>query len=212
MPASSLWLLPPQNHPLNTALQTLITTLPTTSFKPIAVANHPFKTFIPHITVTSDTTPSTSEPQTWLDGLQLPYSTGELKVRLQRPEAGSVFFRKLTIKVEKNEGVGELAAACREQGTGCLREEAREWVEKSYGPHLSLGYSDLPTQSVEKALPEIENQIELAKSKHPGCETAKGGWLVLVPTHKPVEEWTPVAWRELPGVQWEWHICDYDLL
>lgn len=139
MPGSSLWLLPPQSHPLNTTLQNLITSIPSANFKPIAVDNHPFANFIPHITVTSDIPSEPDNSQQWLDNLSLPYSTGDLSVVLQDVEAGSAFFRKLTVRVEKNEGFRELGAACREQGTGCSREEAGRWAEGVYGPHLSLG-------------------------------------------------------------------------
>ncbi|GAB1737497.1 hypothetical protein NU219Hw_g1808t1 [Hortaea werneckii] len=155
-----------------------------------------------------DPTPSA---QKWLDGLVLrPPLTREMKVAIQKVQVEGLFFRKLTLQCEKGPPLCELAGTCRAQGLAGLdggeqRDgEAGKWVGEFYRPHLSLMYSDLPEDEVQKKLDKVTSQISQAKRANPESVTAKGGEIWLVPTYKPVEEWRPIARRELHWVEWEW--------
>lgn len=65
--------------------------------------------------------------------------------------------------------------------------------------------SDLPEDEVRIKLDEVNSKISQAKQANPDSLTAKGAEIWLVPTYKPIEEWQPIAKREVPyGVQWEW--------
>ena len=132
MPGSSLWLVPPPDSALHKTISTLITsTIP--SLYPIALPPR----FSPHLTLTADTVKSSSDdPQKWLDGLDLPVE--KLEIRVKEPQVGQIFFRKLTLRCEKDDALKGLAAACRRAGTGAGAEEVRRWVEEVYAPHVSL--------------------------------------------------------------------------
>ncbi|KAI6817107.1 hypothetical protein KC340_g14791 [Hortaea werneckii] len=166
-------------------------------------------------------TPSSTDPaisaQSWLDELVLPSPTRELRVAIQSVQVEGHFFRKLTMQCEKGAQLCELAATCRaahgvaglldggkQEGAEKL-EEAGKWVRECYRPHLSLMYSDLPEDEVRIKLDEVNSKISQAKQANPDSLTAKGAEIWLVPTYKPIEEWQPIAKREVPyGVQWEW--------
>jgi len=133
MPGSSLWLLPPSNHPLQSLLTTLIE-------KTSAHFSSPHL-FIPHVTLTSEIKPSVygegDEPQKWLDGLKLPVK-GEVVVKLGGLNSEDVFVRKLYSGVRKD-GVRELGVVARRWVEGFEGEgESRRWAEEQYVPHLSL--------------------------------------------------------------------------
>lgn len=132
MPGSSLWLLPPADHPLSNVIPSLID-------KTSKKFNSPHR-FLPHVTLTSEISPSTygSSPQTWLDSLAFPAGQ-DVKVTFKRLGSDEVFFRKLYIKCEKNEGVKKLAKQCRQQVNDFKEEvKALSWVDNQYMPHLSL--------------------------------------------------------------------------
>jgi len=132
MPGSSLWLLPPADHPLNDVIPSLID-------KTSKQFNSPHR-FLPHVTLTSEISPSKygSNPQAWLDSLNLPAGQN-VKVAFERLGSEDVFFRKLYIKCEKHEGLNQLAKQCRQQVNGFAEEaEASSWAEEQYMPHLSL--------------------------------------------------------------------------
>ncbi|KAI7299710.1 hypothetical protein KC315_g17510 [Hortaea werneckii] len=153
--------------------------------------------------------------QTWVDDLVLPPPTRDLKVAIQKVQVEGLFFRKLTMQCEKAPQLCELAGRCRAQGLEGLDggeqegaeklEEAGKWVRECYRPHLSLMYSDLPEDEVRIKLDEVNSEISQAKQANPDSLTTKGGEIWLVPTYKPIEQWQPIAKREVPyGVQWEW--------
>lgn len=208
MPGSSLWLIAPRgDHPFNQSLKDLITnTLP--SDFPRAPKN----TFIPHVTITSDIEPSKtygdSSPQKWLDGLKLPEfkrESDEVVVELEELEAGEPFFKKVTLRAREDANLLKLAAACRRQGVVIDENEAQQWAETDYLPHLSLFYGDIPKDEVQKKLGLIELQLGFELGSLFDCcggTLAMGGKLVLVDTSKPIEEWTPIAERECPWVMW----------
>jgi len=132
MPGSSLWLLPPVDHPLNDVIPSLID-------KTSKQFNSPHR-FLPHVTLTSEISPSTygSNPQAWLDSLNLPAGQN-VKVAFERLGSEDAFFRKLYIKCEKREGLNQLAKQCRQQVNGFAEEAtASSWAEEQYMPHLSL--------------------------------------------------------------------------
>lgn len=131
MPGSSLWLVPTPDSALHKALSTLITSsIP--ALYPIALPPR----FSPHVTLTADTVNTSDDPQIWLDGLELPLE--DLHVRIKEPQVGEIFFRKLTLRCQKDDALKALAGAGRRAGTGAGAEEVRRWVEEVYAPHLSL--------------------------------------------------------------------------
>lgn len=130
MPGSSLWLLPPSSHPLNSLLPTLID-------KTSTHFNSPHR-FLPHVTLTSEIDPSAygSDPKAWLDSLDI-----QLEVSLEFEKLGSenAFFRGLYIKCQKTDTLITLARRCRQQVSGFEQtDKAGKWVKESYIPHLSL--------------------------------------------------------------------------
>lgn len=192
MPGSSLWLLPPPNHPLNAHLFTLIQ----------ETSSH-FDSehlFLPHITLTSGIDPAVygGKPQSWLDSLDLPKASN-VHVQFGALNSEDVFFRKLYIQIDK-EGVTGLGKVSRRVVKGFEEDEvAGKWSEEVWVPHLSLLYHDCPVIQGEER-EEIqkltsENGIELDGSDgHTGWE---GGRIVLVPTDRPIKDWEPIAERVL---------------
>lgn len=138
MPGSSLWLVPPQGSALNKTLQSLISSTVPSHFPGVQTHN-----FIPHITITSNIDPTVYQhsPQAWLENL--PLSTNKLLVRFEACEPGKPFFKKLTVRVKKEdvaaESLTQVAAICRAEGVEDRdMDRAREWAERDYLPHLSL--------------------------------------------------------------------------
>lgn len=133
MPGSSLWLLPPESHPLNEKLVSLISST--------ASRFGSADLFIPHITLTSDlVNPASygSEPQIWIDSLDLP-GGDNVRVEFDKLSSEDVYFRKLYIKCHKSKGLKALATVCRKQVADHEHEDtARKWAEETYNPHVSL--------------------------------------------------------------------------
>ncbi|KAI6799124.1 hypothetical protein KC332_g16459 [Hortaea werneckii] len=224
MPGSSLWLVPPKDSALYKTCHQLITThIPSIFFSALA---QPVP-FTPHVTLTADTVPSDLFPdstdpaisaQKWLDSIDLPppSTTQEgLKVKIQNVQVEGPFFRKLTLRCEKSSQLCELAGRCRAHHGGKEGmvggehdeegEEVEKWVRESYAPHLSLMYSDLPEEEVQLKLNEVDSEISQVQQANPESLSTRGGEIWLVPTYRPIEEWQPIAKREIPyGVEWEW--------
>lgn len=133
MPGSSLWLLPPETHPLNEVLTALI--------KQTASSFGSSDLFVPHVTLTSDlVSPLTyaSGPQNWLDSLDLP-AASDVKVEFDKLDSENVYFRKLYVKCKKTTGLKDLATVCRKQVADHESETtARKWADDTYNPHVSL--------------------------------------------------------------------------
>lgn len=132
MPGSSLWLLPPVDHSIDGVLTTLIDK---TSVR--FASKH---RFLPHVTLTSEISSSTydRDPQKWLDALSLP-AGNEIQVSFEQLNSEDVFVRKLYIKCNATNSIKQLAQQCRRQVSGFETEEnARQWVEEKFNPHLSL--------------------------------------------------------------------------
>lgn len=132
MPGSSVWLLPPEAHPVNGLLTSLI--------KRTASHFGSSDLFIPHVTLTSEISPPTyrSDPQGWLDSLELP-AGDDVAVKFEDLNSEDVYFRKLYVKCQKTAGLKSLAKVCRKQVAGYKDDDAvRKWVEETYNPHISL--------------------------------------------------------------------------
>ncbi|KAK0702912.1 2',3'-cyclic-nucleotide 3'-phosphodiesterase [Apiosordaria backusii] len=147
MPGSSLWLVPPPDHPLSAILTNLISSTLPSEF-PSEAASSPRVTphfFSPHMTLTSDISPSVygSDPQAWLDSIPLPFADS-VKVRFGKVKSQEVFYRRCYISVGF-EGVKDIAGVARARGV--FREEdqngekTKQWLERwraEFGPHVSL--------------------------------------------------------------------------
>lgn len=191
MPGSSLWLLPPSDHPLNSTLSSLIS----------QTADH-FSSphlFLPHITLTSNIHASTysEDPQKWLDSISFPAG---VEVRLGSLASEDIFVRKLYSTVVKNDGLRDTGAVARRYVDGFEGEgEARMWAEEVWMPHLSLLYHDCPKVS-RAEIEKVTKYVEDSGAKLSGDGEAsgwKGGRVVLVPTDRPINEWKPIAEKAL---------------
>ncbi|KAK0709324.1 2',3'-cyclic-nucleotide 3'-phosphodiesterase [Lasiosphaeria miniovina] len=216
MPGSSLWLLPPQAHPVRAALSTLIA-----STLPAALPAEAGVIFEPHMTLTSDIPADAygKDPQSWLDAIPWPAaSAGDgVRVRLASVASQDVFVRRCYIQVHAGQGgVRDLVGFARahavygeEDASG---PETRAWLqrwEEAYGPHVSLIYGNVPMD--EAKLRGVTRLVgEAGIRLNPSGETAaveseaegegrwdgwEGGILWLVPTDKPIAEWKPIATR-----------------
>ncbi|KAK4099463.1 2, 3 cyclic phosphodiesterase [Parathielavia hyrcaniae] len=205
MPGSSLWLLPPESHPLHQILTTLITsTLPATfplesSSTDTSVAPHYFPA---HVTLTSGIDPAAAygdEPQRWLDAIPFPpppSSKAKVKVRFAGPDVVSqdVFFRRCFVRV-RFDGVRELAGVARAvavlgegvdvdvawEGEVRFGEGTEKWLSEwreEFGPHLSLMYGSEPI--AEETLKQITTVVQEAGARLSGENTETmqetGGW------------------------------------
>jgi 2',3'-cyclic-nucleotide 3'-phosphodiesterase len=191
MPGSSLWLLPPKEHPVNDLLSKLIDSTSSRYGSP--------HRFIPHVTLSSEISPSlySSDPQAWLDSLKLP--SGNVQVKFEKMASEDVYYRKLYIKCEKLEELKKLAVVCRRKVEGYGDEKTTmDWGNKEYNPHLSLLYHDCPQVDAE-GLRQTEALVR--QSGVTFGEGDLGGWVggrvVLVPTDKPVDQWDPLVQRSL---------------
>lgn len=203
MPGSSLWLVPPSGSKIEDVLSTLITKTIPAQFPELETTPD----FPPHLTLTSDVPESITEnePQEWLNNLSL--STDDIpSVSFQSLDVGQQFFRKLTLSVPKAP-LQDLAARVRavavEKGDEAA---AKQWVEETYAPHVSLLYADIEIDESKRrrVLQEVADAgIRLANEGFLGASKAKGhdGWnhgrIVLVPTWKELKDWTVVAERSI---------------
>ncbi|KAK0871702.1 hypothetical protein LTS02_001766 [Friedmanniomyces endolithicus] len=202
MPGSSLWLVPPPDSHLHQALQDLIST-----HIPSIFPHPPPPPLTPHLTLTSEVFSSHPHPQLWLDNLTLPPQEilAGLTISIRDVLIGSPLFRKLAMACSKNRELCGLVARCRVAGVEGVEEgEADEWVIARFGPHCSLMYSEVPVDEVEAKLHEVGEKVQYAKERYPDSKAASGGEIWLVPTYKAIEDWKPIAIRQLPEMKWEW--------
>ncbi|KXJ89718.1 2',3'-cyclic-nucleotide 3'-phosphodiesterase [Microdochium bolleyi] len=211
MPGSSLWLIPPQSHPLHGTITSLITSVLPSRFP--AEAGGPDGdspvVFAPHMTLTSEISPATYNAQAWLDSLPLP-AARDVRVRLLSVDTQDVFFRRCFMRVEY-EGVRDIVAVAREHGVSAassgISEGTEEWLKswkQAFGPHVSLIYGSTPI--TDDKLSQICKAVEDAgavlsasgstPSSEPGAGW-EGGVVWLVPTDRPISEWKPIATRTL---------------
>ncbi|KAH6615138.1 2',3'-cyclic-nucleotide 3'-phosphodiesterase [Boeremia exigua] len=189
MPGASLWLLPPEAHPLSAVLTALIQ----------RTASHfgSSDLFIPHLTLTSDLPPSTyaSEPQQWLDSLDLP--TGAVHIEFAMLASEPVYFRKLYLKCVKTASLTALATACKKHVAGYADGEmASTWAHDTFNPHVSLLYHDCPQVDAQglAATSTLAQEEGIDFVARRGLSWT-GGRVVLVATDKPTSEWAPIAQR-----------------
>lgn len=139
MPGSSLWLVPSKPSNFDTAVQELISSSIPRLFPTVKTHG-----FVPHVTLTSFIEPSSTygdKPQEWLDSLALVTEpvNGKISICLDAIEPGEAFFKKLTLRASKDDGLVQLAAACRSRGVeNGDTDQAQNWAEREYLPHLSL--------------------------------------------------------------------------
>lgn len=132
-------------------------------------------------------------------------------VDLTTLEAGEAFFKKLTLRVAKpNAPLEKLAIACRAQGV-CSGdfERAREWERMEYEPHLSVMYADMPLKEADKKIPALLQDFDRAKAIFKPARdgtVAVSGSVVLVPTDREIDQWKPIARREVPGLVWKYNV------
>lgn len=193
MPGSSLWLLPPKSHLLNEICSGLMDQTSSRFSSP--------HRFIPHVTLTSEISPSIygSDPQKWLESLQLP-PTNTVQVKFEKLESEDIFFRKLYIQCIKTDGLEMLAATCRLKVEGFEEEEkAKKWGAEQYNPHLSLLYHDCPVVGAEglRGVQELVQKAGVTLGVSGDLAGWVGGRVVLVPTDRPIDQWIPVAEREM---------------
>lgn len=210
MPGSSLWLIVPQpEHPFNKSLNDLMHDTIKSDF-----STYKLEKFTPHVTLTSDIEPSTyssGSAQEWLDGLDLDLDfkkeLNEVHIELELLEAGNSYFKKLYLRAGKDENLVKLAAKAREQtGKGISEDEARKWAENEYLPHLSLMYSDVGEDVVQKKLGLVELQLGWEFGSLFACcggQLAGGAKIVLVDTSGEVAGWKVLAERQAPWVAWK---------
>ncbi|KAK5167997.1 uncharacterized protein LTR77_006564 [Saxophila tyrrhenica] len=182
----SLWLVPSFSSALYTTIQSLINTIPST----YPDTNTP--TFNPHITLTAGTIhlDHDQDPAEWLAHTTFSAAQQNLKVTINELHVGEIFFQKLIMLCEKTDELLGLAKECRKLATG----EGEEDVESS----------DLPQSDVQAVLGQVKADIWEARRPNPDSTTAKGAEIWLVPTFTTIEDWTPVATKELPDVEWTW--------
>ncbi|KAK5662343.1 hypothetical protein OQA88_8253 [Cercophora sp. LCS_1] len=207
MAGSSLWLVPPPSHPLCTILELLIKeALP--SIFPAESTSETLSPhfFSPHLTLTSDISPAIygSDPQGWLDSIPWP-SGDQVRVRFETVLSQDVFYRRCYLKVGQD-GVRGLAALARARGVygedvpGEKTKEWIEWWEKAFGAHVSLMYGSvvMDGDKITKVIEAVEEAgAKLAKAGEEGGGGWDGGVVWLVPTDRPIDQWKPIAAREL---------------
>lgn len=63
--------------------------------------------------------------------------------------------------------------------------------------------SEISTDDLEGKTSDVHAAITAARAEQE-VRDAMGAEIVLVPTFKHVDEWQPVASRQLPNVKWQW--------
>lgn len=137
MPGSSLWLLPPEIHPLYVTLSKLIS-----EDIPARLAQYqtdPFPSFVPHLTLTSDIHDSPEDPQAWLDALDLP-NAAEVEVEIVELDQGTLWTKRLFLRAEKGplKKIGTICRKIVEKPGDEKVKTAEDWVEEIWDPHISL--------------------------------------------------------------------------
>ncbi|KAL2266001.1 hypothetical protein VTJ83DRAFT_5353 [Remersonia thermophila] len=150
----------------------------------------------------------------------------KVRVRPGEVDGQDHFFRRCFVRIGLDGGVRTLAgvatagAVLGEEvsvvGTGAdgelevsFGEKTQQWLrwwEEAYGPHLSLMYGDQPisgetlkkvAEMVREAGVRPAKDVVQDESQHDG-EGWEGGEIWLVPTYKPISEWSkPIATIQL---------------
>ncbi|KAK5734873.1 hypothetical protein LTR17_008645 [Elasticomyces elasticus] len=188
MPGSSLWLVPPEDSDLYKTIDNLVN-----QRIPSIYTNASPKCFSPHVTLTSDTISDYDDPQEWLDSISLPRddTSASLVVTIKDVQVGTPFFRKLTMTCSKTVELCDLALHCRMAGVEGVEQEVAD-------------NSDVSKSHVAEKLTEVDDAIQDVRQQYPDSKTTTGGSIWLVPTFIAIEDWKPVAIRQLPSMRWVW--------
>ncbi|KAK4902149.1 hypothetical protein LTR27_001051 [Elasticomyces elasticus] len=188
MPGSSLWLVPPEDSEFYKAIDNLVN-----QRLPSIYTNASPKFFSPHVTLTSETISDYADPQEWLDSISLPrdVALASLVVTIKDVQVGKPFFKKLTMACSKTIELCDLVVHCRVAGVDGVEQEVAD-------------NSDVSEGHVEEQLTKVNDAIQDARQQYPDSKTTTGGSIWLVPTFKAIDDWKPVAIRQLPSMKWVW--------
>lgn len=213
---TALWLMPKKHSPLYDALHTIIDGL-----KPLLDDGH---TFEPHLTITANIQVYNQAQVDEILNRALAASRAVPAINIIFTDLsyGSQFFKKVFFTVEPSRELISLARICREEFVTTPKaiskekhyaalphqdqqrivdraaQDAANWVNADYDPHLSLVYSD--TYPVDEAL---QRMIDTRLSDVFGADYARKGlgWtngrLQLVKCEGPVEEWEVLGHRDI---------------
>ncbi|KAA8894865.1 2',3'-cyclic-nucleotide 3'-phosphodiesterase, partial [Sphaerosporella brunnea] len=195
---ASLWLVPPADSALESALQKLISDTLPAHF----AATEQVPSFAPHLTLTSNLPKEFSNPQEVLSQITV---SSLPEVIFKSVNVGDFFFTRLTLHTEKTASLVALAQQCRRKfSEGCTSDrEAEAWAQNVFTPHVSLVYSAMPAEDVkadvlEKAVKDIDAAGVVVGG---GVASEMGGWkggkIVLVQTWKDLSEWKVLAEKAL---------------
>jgi len=207
MPGSSLWLLPPQSSSIEERLADLITNIVPSIFP--GVKSYPIH--FPHLTLTSEIPDSVTDREgdardNWLQSLLPSVSTLPV-LRFQSLYIGDIVTQKIVLLVDKDPSLCALAVQIRAAAMeGRNIESAKQSVDKTWMPHVSLLYADTLV-GPEKRLEVIEALEQTGIQFQPdGEETAlehsrlsgwEGGSILWVDTRGEIESWKVIGKLDL---------------
>lgn len=127
-PGLSLWLVPPEGSHAYNVLTKAIAYIVPDEMGTLDSAPE----FKPHITLASRIPRHsiTSDPQTWLDEIDLP-ALSSVKVRWQELAVGESYFKRLFVRCKRSDSLLRLASSCRAFSSATIDEA-------QYDPHVSL--------------------------------------------------------------------------
>lgn len=212
----ALWLSPRPASPLCDALESAIN-----GFRPLFDDGAAFG---PHVTITTNiAAPSQRAVDQVLDSaVAAARAVPQLDTVFNGLHYGSHFFKKVYFGVERRAPLLSLAQICREEFVVAPRltaakkhysalspeekedirrqaaQEAENWAQHDYDPHLSLVYSDV--YPIDEA---VQRTIDSRLSDMFGDDYATrglgwtGGRLILVRCEGPVEDWQTLGYRDI---------------
>jgi len=153
------------------------------------------------MTITSDI-PDNLDPKEVLGKISL---SGLLEVSFKELNIGKTYYTRGTLHLERTPAIVGLARQCRELfANGGTEEEAVDkWEKEVFTPHVSLVYSamepipDNMRKAIGKDLQEANIGVLHWNGPKGEMRGWKGGSIVLVSTHNPIEEWEAMAERTL---------------
>lgn len=127
-PGLSLWLIPPEGSHIYNTLARAINELVPSEIQPSDAAPKSE----PHLTLASRIPRQsiTSDPQTWLDEIDLP-AISTVEVRFHELATGDMYFKKLFIRCKRSDSLLQLASSFRAFSSATVDEA-------QYDPHVSL--------------------------------------------------------------------------
>ena len=127
-PGLSLWLVPPEGSHAYNVLTKAIAYIVPDEMGTLDSAPE----FKPHITLASRIPRHSiaSDPQTWLDEIDLP-ALSSVEVRWQELAVGESYFKRLFVRCKRSDSLLRLASSCRAFSSATIDEA-------QYDPHVSL--------------------------------------------------------------------------